>query len=60
MQPTARRRTARDSGHRFLLLFRRQILDELPVRLLQLGVRVELFCDARADALAPLDLVNVL
>ncbi len=50
-------RPSRDSGHRFLLLFRRQILDELAIRLLQLGIRVELFCDARANSRAALDLV---
>src|SRR6266567_426375 len=49
-----------NGSHRFLLLFRREILDELAIRFFQLGIRIELFCDARADALASLDLVNVL
>jgi hypothetical protein len=49
-----------DGCHRLLLLFRGQIFHELAIRFLQLGIRIELFHHAAADAFAALDFVDLL
>src|ERR1700730_5527609 len=53
-------RSRRDSRYRFLLLIRRQVLNELLIRFFKLGVLVELLKNAGANAIAAIDLVDVL
>ena len=53
-------RPRRDGCHRFLLLFRREILHQFSIRLLQLRICIELFHHTGADAFATLELVDVL
>jgi hypothetical protein len=50
----------RDGCHRFLLLFRREILHQFAIRVLQLRICIELFHHTGADAFATLELVDVL
>ena len=53
-------RPGRDGCHRFFLLFRRQVLHQFAIRFLQLGICIELFHHAAADAFATLDFVDLL
>lgn len=53
-------RPGRDGCHRFLLLVRGQILHQFAIRFLQLGICIELFHHAAADAFAALDFVDLL
>ena len=54
------KRSRRDSRDRFLLLIGWQVLNELLIRFLKLGVLIELLKNAGANAFAPVDLVDVL